>query len=175
MTYAELAEHFGIGPDGARMKAKRRKWRIVQNHPMDLVRVEVPLAFLAERTPADTGERVPMGTVPDVCEQPPGSVPNAPERSGLLSLADVRVMMGEALDRQAAQYAEAMARQDIFHSSALAQWRTRAETAEQQVAQLVNAIINRFPEPAAPAAPEAGAKPWWWRWFGASTRSTLKS
>ena len=47
VTYREIAERFGIGVEGARLKAKRRAakglWRIVPgNHPQDIVRVEVP-------------------------------------------------------------------------------------------------------------------------------------
>jgi hypothetical protein len=47
VTYREIAERFGIGVEGARLKAKRRAakglWRIVPgNHPQDVVRVEVP-------------------------------------------------------------------------------------------------------------------------------------
>jgi hypothetical protein len=47
VTYREIAERFGIGVEGARLKAKRRAakglWRIVPgNHPQDAVRVEVP-------------------------------------------------------------------------------------------------------------------------------------
>ena len=46
-TYREIAERFGIGIEGARLKAKRRAvkglWRVLpSNHPQDIVRVEVP-------------------------------------------------------------------------------------------------------------------------------------
>jgi hypothetical protein len=47
VTYREIAERFGIGIEGARLKAKRRAakglWRIIPgNHPQDIIRVEVP-------------------------------------------------------------------------------------------------------------------------------------
>ena len=47
VTYREIAERFGIGIEGARIKAKRRAakgvWRIIPgNHPQDIVRVEIP-------------------------------------------------------------------------------------------------------------------------------------
>src|SRR4051794_16772558 len=47
VTYREISERFGIGIEGARLKATRRAakglWRIVPgNHPQDIVRVEVP-------------------------------------------------------------------------------------------------------------------------------------
>src|ERR687889_741962 len=47
VTYREIAERFGIGIEGARIKAKRRaakgQWLIIPgNHPQDIVRVEVP-------------------------------------------------------------------------------------------------------------------------------------
>jgi hypothetical protein len=46
-TYREIAERFGIGIEGARIKAKRRAakglWRIIPgNHPQDIIRVEIP-------------------------------------------------------------------------------------------------------------------------------------
>jgi hypothetical protein len=46
-TYREIAERFGIGIEGARIKAKRRAakglWRILPgNHPQDIIRVEIP-------------------------------------------------------------------------------------------------------------------------------------
>jgi hypothetical protein len=46
-TYREIAEQFGIGIEGARIKTKRRAakglWRIVPgNHPQDIIRVEIP-------------------------------------------------------------------------------------------------------------------------------------
>jgi hypothetical protein len=47
VTYREIAERFGIGIEGARLKAKRRAakgvWRIIPgNHPLDAVRIEMP-------------------------------------------------------------------------------------------------------------------------------------
>lgn len=47
VTYREIAERFGIGIEGARIKAKRRaaksEWRLIPgNHPQDIVRVEMP-------------------------------------------------------------------------------------------------------------------------------------
>jgi hypothetical protein len=46
-TYREIAERFGIGIEGARIKAKRRAakgiWRVIPgNHPQDIIRVEIP-------------------------------------------------------------------------------------------------------------------------------------
>lgn len=46
-TYREIAEQFGIGIEGARIKTKRRAakglWRIIPgNHPQDIIRVEIP-------------------------------------------------------------------------------------------------------------------------------------
>jgi hypothetical protein len=46
-TYREIADRFGIGIEGARIKAKRRAakglWRIIPgNHPQDIIRVEIP-------------------------------------------------------------------------------------------------------------------------------------
>src|SRR5918994_2034371 len=46
-TYREIADQFGIGIEGARIKAKRRAakglWRIIPgNHPQDIIHVEIP-------------------------------------------------------------------------------------------------------------------------------------
>jgi hypothetical protein len=46
-TYREIAEQFGIGIEGARIKTKRRAakglWRMIPgNHPQDIIRVEIP-------------------------------------------------------------------------------------------------------------------------------------
>jgi hypothetical protein len=46
-TYREIADRFGIGIEGARIKTKRRAakglWRIIPgNHPQDIIRVEIP-------------------------------------------------------------------------------------------------------------------------------------
>jgi hypothetical protein len=62
LTYRELAEHFGISADAARMKAKRKakagRWAIIPgNHPSDTVRVELPAVDLDERV---GGERKPV-------------------------------------------------------------------------------------------------------------------
>lgn len=63
LTYRQLAEHFGISPDAARMKAKRKvkagRWAIIPgNHPSDTVHVELPAADLAERVGGERQERV---------------------------------------------------------------------------------------------------------------------
>ena len=154
MTYAEIAEHFGIGLDGARMKAKRRKWRIVRNHPGELSRVEVPAEWLAERTVVD----VPRCTVPDVprCMVPNDlpTPPDATERSGLVSLEDVRLILGEQLDRQ--QRAHDAAVRQIREVVQLVQEQAdsasvRAERAERMVVRMLT---------------ERARAPWWRRWLG---------
>jgi hypothetical protein len=59
-TYREIAERFGIGIEGARIKAKRRAakglWRIIPgNHPQDIIRVEIPEDEFAFSQPAQRG------------------------------------------------------------------------------------------------------------------------
>jgi hypothetical protein len=75
LTYRELAEHLGISPDAARMKAKRKtkagRWAIIPgNHPSDTVRVELPADDLhervgGERKQAVQGERSPRTPDPE--------------------------------------------------------------------------------------------------------------
>jgi hypothetical protein len=61
LTYRELADRLGISSDSARIKAKRRKWRVEPgNHPSDPVRVLVPIEFLSPvRTPSAHPGRAP--------------------------------------------------------------------------------------------------------------------
>ncbi len=64
LTYRQLAEHFGISPDAARMKAKRKakvgRWAIIRgNHPSDTVRVELPADDLHERVGRERIRRSP--------------------------------------------------------------------------------------------------------------------
>jgi hypothetical protein len=64
LTYRELAEHFGISADAARMKAKRKakagRWAIIPgNHPSDTVRVELPAEDLHERVGRERIKRSP--------------------------------------------------------------------------------------------------------------------
>src|SRR4051812_4403378 len=70
VTYREIAERFGIGVEGARLKAKRRaakgSWRIVPgNHPQDVVRVEVPEdEWITPNVPHPTGPHEGTPSVP---------------------------------------------------------------------------------------------------------------
>jgi hypothetical protein len=69
LTYRELAEHFGISADAARMKAKRRvkagRWAIIPgNHPSDTVRVELPVDDLRERVGRERTRRSPPEHLP---------------------------------------------------------------------------------------------------------------
>lgn len=71
VTYREIAERFGIGIEGARIKAKRRaakgEWRLIPgNHPQDIVRVEMPADEFRlgthkppRTTPHEQGDRLP--------------------------------------------------------------------------------------------------------------------
>lgn len=101
MSYREIAAHFGISIDGARMKAHRAakagKWRIKPgNHPYDQVAVELPAADL-------TAKRVPRRTT-----TPAPRITESPRRDNehLLtalqsSVALVEQLMAERQDAQA--------------------------------------------------------------------------
>lgn len=60
VTYREISERFGIGLEGARIKAKRRAtkglWKIIPgNHPQDVIRVEIPADEFNEANPVGRG------------------------------------------------------------------------------------------------------------------------
>jgi hypothetical protein len=100
LTYEELAERTQRSPEGARMLARRRRWRI--EHGNDgKARVIVEEADLVVRSPGHTGERP--------AEQPPGrSQNNHAERP--LGQPDE--------DGFAAQLAEALASAEHWRSAA---------------------------------------------------------
>ncbi len=98
LTYRELAEHFGISADAARMKAKRKakagRWVIIPgNHPSDTVRVELPADDLHERVGRERIRRSPperSTRTPD-----PEQVNGTPER--LLTALEQIIPMTEHL------------------------------------------------------------------------------
>jgi hypothetical protein len=70
-TYREIADRFGIGIEGARIKTKRRAakglWRIIPgNHPQDIIRVEIPEEEWnsPQRSPAHTPNGDPNTPTP---------------------------------------------------------------------------------------------------------------
>jgi hypothetical protein len=90
LTYVELGERFGITPDSARLKAKRKasrgEWQVVPpNREGGPSRVRVPLGDLPEHPP----ERSP--------EHPEQRTPSADTSSGemLAQLAELRASIAE--------------------------------------------------------------------------------
>jgi hypothetical protein len=111
LTYAELGERFGITPDSARLKAKRkaarREWQMLPpNREGGLVRVRVPLSELPEHPP----ERSPR-RLKDSAEYETNGTPSMVELLAELSelrasIAELREMHGRA-ERASAEIAEA--------------------------------------------------------------------
>ena len=107
LSYRALAERLAISPDAARMKAKRKAWRIVPgNHPNAPVLVEVPVTELAERVPREQPQR----------NAPRSARTSSPEHSNnadgriLNALSDAVALLGPAqaqIERLHAQLIEA--------------------------------------------------------------------
>ena len=84
LSYRDIADHFGISADAARMKARRKakagRWRIIPgNHPNDTVLVEIPVEDLTERAGGERratvqGERTPRTIAPERTNESPERV-----------------------------------------------------------------------------------------------------
>ncbi len=178
MTYEEMAAHFGIGVDGARMKAKRRKWRQVRNHPQDPVRIEVPASFFNARTPPNERPNDLMRTAPNENGECVQAVPNAPERSGIDPIvnelrnqiaherqqreADMARLIGQVAAERAL-WIERIDVAEIRAEAAEARW----EATDQKLHQVLDRLLERQ------VGPAPDGRSWWSRWFGVSKRSEL--
>lgn len=101
LTYREIAAHFGISADAARMKAKRKakagRWAIIPgNHPSDTVRVEIPADDLAERVGGEQPERNGRERSPRTRE---GEQPNAIAEQMLASLTEAQARIRHLTDQ----------------------------------------------------------------------------
>lgn len=116
LSYRDLADRLAISPDAARMKAKRKAWRIIPgNHPNAPVLVEVPLTELAERVPRGQARREAPRTPRTASPEQPN---NADGRI-LDALSDAVALLGPAhaqIERLHAQLIEA---KDAHHRDAV--------------------------------------------------------
>jgi hypothetical protein len=155
LTYREIGEHFGISPDAARMKAKRKaktgSWAIIPgNHPSDTVRVEIPGGDLEGPHRSVGGVRSERST----SEQPPRTA--QPERAFALVeqiiplterlLADFREAQGRirALTEQLVQAREDH-RRDAMELAAVEtrEMETKAELERALAARLQDVLFAR--------------------------------
>jgi hypothetical protein len=163
MTYEEISEHFGIGLDGARMKAKRRKWRLVRNHPQDPVRAEVPTAFLAPRTVPNTqpnaSANVRGGTAPSGAEHSLQTLFEDQRRQHAEELARIQSLHFDLVNRLQAQAAAErslmLERIDAAEIRAEAA-EARATAVEDKLHQVLDALLERR------------RRPWWQGWLSAA-------
>lgn len=208
LTYRELADRLGITINSARIKARRRKWRVLPgNHPLDPARVEVPVAALSPVAPPPVGDRgaTPLSPGDALAEAPlvtgdtgGKGLPVTPVTGGggdaVVTLPMALEMVAEERIRAAAEMARALAERDTLHREGverlLAQaaverslWleridaaECRAERIEQRLDQVLDQLLQQQRHPAPPAEPPAPApaEPWWRRWLGVTTRSTLR-
>lgn len=103
LTYAEIAERFGISNDGARMLVKRKGWqKKPANYPRGPIRIDVPND---ERQPEQPERAFPQGDNPNVPEHSPTEQPPVPERSDqLVTVSAVVSMVSEAVAQERAEH-----------------------------------------------------------------------
>jgi hypothetical protein len=179
VTYREIAERFGIGIEGARLKAKRRAakglWRIIPgNHPQDVVRVEVPDEEWANPNvprPADPHEGAPTTS-------PQPTQPNDAQRRETNDL-EALVELISQLHAQFAAMTERLVNAERGRAEAekeAAIVRAALDAAEAQLAALQEHQLSELKEVRARLEAEAArarmelaewkARPWWRRLTG---------
>ena len=139
VTYREMADRFGIGIEGARLKAKRRAakglWRIIPgNHPQDPIRIEMPAAdFLPPNTSLRCGEphKADVG-VPTSPTEAPLQAPNSRDPNDLAVLVEVV----SRLTAQAADLTERLLQAEQGRAGAETEAAVARERAEGLQAQL---------------------------------------
>jgi hypothetical protein len=179
VTYREIAERFGIGIEGARLKAKRRAvkglWRIVPgNHPQDIVRVEVPEDEWATPNaprPTDPHE----GTPSSPPTTPPPQEPQRKDTNDLEALVEIisqltaqSLAMTDRLIGAERGKAEAEKNTAIAQAT-LHEMEKRLTVLQEQHLSQLKALHERMEaetSKAQAALAEWKARPWWRRLAG---------
>jgi len=177
-TYREIAERFGIGIEGARIKAKRRAakglWRIIPgNHPQDIIRVEIPEDEFASAQPS---QREAPHTPNDGGQTP---LSRQDEERRETNDIDALVELISQLTAQSAAMTDRLVdaekgRAEAERDAAIA--RSELAAAEARLAALqekhlsdLKELRNRLEEEASKARSELAewrARPWWRRLAG---------
>lgn len=163
LTYRELAARLGITVNSARIKARRRKWRIVPgNHPLDPARVEVPPEWLSPVAVrgAREGDGIPMspGDAPPVLSPATSSANDVmvPLATAIALIAGERQYRDAETARLQAVHREVVASLERANAAAAAQHReamammvervdaaeVRAEYLTEQLSQVLGLLIS---------------------------------
>jgi hypothetical protein len=175
VTYREIAERFGIGIEGARLKAKRRAakglWRIVPgNHPQDVVRVEVP-------EDEWTAPNVPRPTPPheEAPTTPPQQEPQRREANDLEPLVELIAQLHAQLAGMTNRLVDAergraeAEKEAAILKAALEGAETQLATMQEQHLSELKALRDSLEAEAGKARAELAewkVRPWWRRLAG---------
>lgn len=178
VTYREIAERFGIGIEGARLKAKRRAakglWRIIPgNHPQDIIRVEIPEDEFA------SGQSIQRWAPNAADEDLPTSLPPPPPKhrdtkdlNALVEIiphltAQLAAMTDKLVD---AERGKAEAERDAaIARAALESAESRLAALQEQHIAALKDVREQMEAEAATARSELAewkARPWWRRLAG---------
>ncbi len=148
MTYAEAAHRLGISTNAIKQRVKRGKLQAATGNDGH-ARVWLPV----QNADTDTKIQTPQTPTP--------TTPAKPESSGLVSLDDVRRLLGEQSNRLQAAHAAAMEaaldRADRQHAAELARL---AQAHQAGVTALMNRVAVMLVE-------RRERAPWWSVLFGA--------
>ena len=183
LTVSEAARRLGISRTSVRGRIKRRTLRtMTDNHGNPLVSLEAPPSGAAS------------GGVEASVEAPPGQSHDSADPTPLMSLADVRLLLGEqqaAHDRAIAAlqashnsallaHNNAMAAVYASHRDAMAMMvervdaaEIRAERVEQRLDQVLDQLLADRRQPVANQVEHGDRLPWWRRWFGSFSKSDM--
>jgi hypothetical protein len=174
-TYREIAERFGIGIEGARIKTKRRAakglWRIIPgNHPQDIIRVEIPEEEWnsPQRSPAHT----PNDGAPTPLPQQETERKDTNDIEALVELISQLTAQSSAMTERLvdAEKGRAEAERDAaIAQAALASAEARLTTMQEQHLSELKEFRDRMEAETNKAQSELAewkARPWWRRLAG---------
>lgn len=174
-TYREIADRFGIGIEGARIKTKRRAakglWRIIPgNHPQDIIRVEIPEEEWnsPQRSPAHT----PNEGTPTL---PPQQEPERRDTNDMDALVEIIPQLTAQLSAMTERLIEAekgraeAERDAAIAQAALASAEARLTAMQEQRLSELKELRDRMEAETNKARSELAewkARPWWRRLAG---------
>jgi len=174
-TYREIADRFGIGIEGARIKTKRRAakslWRIIPgNHPQDIIRVEIPEEEW--KSPQRSPAHVPNEGTPT---PPPQQEPERRGTNDIDALVEIIPQLTAQLSAMTERLIEtekgrAEAERDTaIAQAALASAEARLTALQEQHLSELKGLQDRMEAETTKARSELAewkAKPWWRRLAG---------
>ncbi len=170
LSVKDTAARLGTSEDSILRRIKLNRLRAIQDNRGKwwVLLDDEEAEKAAEEVTANRAVRSDRGSPYGVRTAMESAETAAPGASGMVSLADVRAMMGEQQDRAERQHREALASVQEAHRAAMAMMiervdaaEIRAERVEEKLDQVLDQLLDQH-------------QPWWSRWLGSSRRSDIR-